>query len=310
MRLSERNAIIERMFDLFGGPPEGWEPIPDDVLAELPCLDETDPAPAGISPAIGHPDELVWQALDRRLGVETLPLITAAPLTDLSPAALSLTLRRLDELSAHLEAAKARVTALIAGPEPVTEAARREDFSAHEISVATRTSVYAADARIRLARDLAGRLSASAAALEAGRMTYSQAVALSDATAQLSDDVTGEVEAAMLKFCHRQSLGNFKAALRGWVARKDPDFTKKARAERREAVFDHRVTGDGCGELFIRGPLEITHQIAMALTAYAANTKAEQGGTAAQRELAGLRDMVEHYLASPGAANSTAGYPS
>ena len=37
----------------------------------------------------------------------------------------------------------------------------------------------------------------------------------------------------------------------------------------------------------------------MALTAYAAKTKPELEGTAAQRKLAGLRDITETYLASP-----------
>jgi hypothetical protein len=37
----------------------------------------------------------------------------------------------------------------------------------------------------------------------------------------------------------------------------------------------------------------------MALTAYAAKTKPELGGTAAQRKLAGLRDLTDRYLDSP-----------
>jgi hypothetical protein len=132
-------------------------------------------------------------------------------------------------------------------------------------------------------------------------MTYPQAIALSEATRQLPDEVTAEIETGMLRFCHRQSLAHFRNALRGWVARKDPNYTRKATAERREPVVEHRATDDGCGELFIRGPLEITTQISMALTAYAAKTKATLGGSAAQRKLAGLRDMIETYLGTPAA---------
>jgi hypothetical protein len=102
----------------------------------------------------------------------------------------------------------------------------------------------------------------------------------------------------VLIYCHRQDLTLFKAALRRWLAKLDPGFIPRATAARTECVVEHTANGDGTGELFIRGPLEITTAISMALTAYAAKTRAEQGGTAAQRKLAGLRDIIDTFLGS------------
>jgi hypothetical protein len=50
----------------------------------------------------------------------------------------------------------------------------------------------------------------------------------------------------------------------------------------------------------VRGPLEVTVGIDLALTAYAAKTKPTLGGTTHQRKLAGLREMTETYLSGPG----------
>jgi hypothetical protein len=139
------------MFDLFGaGPPEDWEPIPDAVRAELEPPDIVDP-PVGMTPAIADPDDLVWQAFGRSLGVQTLPLVSAIGFDALSEQGRSVALRRVEELLAHLSAVKAELTAVIAGPSPTNPDLRHEDFSAHEVSVATRTSVYAADDQISFA---------------------------------------------------------------------------------------------------------------------------------------------------------------
>ena len=287
------------MFDLFGeGPPEDWEPIPASVFAEIgPWGDEED-LPAGLVPVSSGPDDLVWQALSRSLGADTLPLLTATPYEALTDQGRSLALRRLDELSAHLEAVKAELTGLIAGPKPATAQPLRDEFSAHEVSVATRCSVYAADAKIAFARDLAGRLTATLEAMHRGEITWAQARALSEATCHLDVDTAREIEAKLLRFCHRQDLSLFKASLRRWLAKLDPEFTPRATAARKECMVEHTANGDGTGELFLRGPLEITAAIHTALTGYAATTKPQLGGTAAQRKLAGLRDVIDRYLGS------------
>jgi hypothetical protein len=159
--------------------------------------------------------------------------------------------------------------------------------------------VYAADAQIGFARDLAERLQATAAAMADGRITERQARALSEATCHLDVDVAREIEAKLLQFSHRQDLTLFRGSLRRWLAKLDPEFTARATTARAECVVEHTAGDDGTGELYVRGPLEITTAVSMALTAYAAKTRPDLGGTAPQRKLAGLRDLTDRYLASP-----------
>jgi hypothetical protein len=289
------------MFEMVGyGPPVEWEPIPDAVFDEIGQWPDDD-LPAGLVPFSTGSDDLVWQALSCALGASTLSLLAATPFDALSDQARSLALRRVDELSAHVEALKAELTAAIAGPAPASARERRDDFSPHEVSVATRCSAYAADAKIEMARDLSSRLTATLEAMHRGEITWQQARALSEATCHLDVALAREIESKMLVYCHRQDLTLFKAGLRRWLAKLDPDFVPRATAAREECVVDHTASADGTGELFIRGPLEITTAINMALTAYPAKTRAGCGGTAAQRKLARLRDVIDSYLGSAGA---------
>ena len=117
------------------------------------------------------------------------------------------------------------------------------------------------------------RLTATLEAMHRGEITWAQARALSEGTCHLDVDTAREVEAKLLRFCHRQDLSLFKASLRRWLAKLDPEFTPRATAARKECVVEHTANGDGTGELFLRGPLEITAAIHTALTGYAATSK-------------------------------------
>jgi hypothetical protein len=134
-----------------------------------------------------------------------------------------------------------------------------------------------------------------------GRITHLQARALSQATCHLDVDVAREIEAKLLVYSWRQDLPKFKQSLKRWLAKLDPDWTVKAEAERRSCIVEHSANDDGTGELFVRGPLEITTAISMALTAQAAKIRDVLGGTAAQRKLAAMRDMVDRFLGEPDA---------
>jgi hypothetical protein len=278
--------------------PEEWEPIP---AGELSSLGDWDfPLAAGESPSVpAGLDELVHQAQLEPLGANTLALIAATPPQLLSDEARSLGLQTLTMLAGHIEAVRAEFTVAIAGPKPKGLSERLEDYSAHEIAMATKTSVYAADHQIWFARDLADRLGATAEAMRRGEVNLAQARALSEATTHLDVAIARAVESKLLRFAFRQNVTAFRAALRRWVAKLDPDFAPRAEAARKECVVEHTAQDDGTGDLYIRGPLEITTAISMALTAYAARTKETLGGTVGQRKLAGLRDWAEAYLASP-----------
>lgn len=281
---------IERMFE--GIDPAEWEPIPANVLGEIGGWDIPDVAGEPVAVPAGL-DDLIHEAQLRPLGVETLPLLLATPPELLSDQGRSLGLQVLTRLSRTIDAVRTEFTAAIAGPPPVTARERLDDFAAHEVAVATLCSVYAADRQIWLARDLAGRLTATAEAMRRGEISLQQATALSEATGKLDVEVARAIEARVLRNSHRQDLRLFKAALLRWVAKLDPDFTKRAKEARAEVEVQHRAFEDGTGLLSIRGPLEITTTIHMAMTAHAAKTKDELGGTIDQRKLAGLRDWAE-----------------
>jgi hypothetical protein len=225
-------------------------------------------------------------------------LLTATPFELLSEEGRSLSLRRMTEYAAYVEGLKAELTALIAGPVPASLHEARDDFSAHEIAVATKSSVYAADRQIALARDLVSVLRATGAAMRAGDVTAAQALALHDTTGQLPVEVARAIEARVLRRAAIQSLRNFKASLARAAAALDPDFVKRSKEARAEVEVTHTAFGDGVGQLYVRGPLEITTAIHMALTAYAAKTKDSLGGTVDQRKLAAVRDWAEIDLAS------------
>jgi hypothetical protein len=296
----ERSLAEPSPFDSEPYPP--FEPPDANLVDEAEMWDTPDPAlldhdlPIDDPEWEPHPDDLVVVARQAGLGPHTLALLTARPITELSPSARSLALARLTELQSYVEALRLRLVAAIAGPEPATLAERQDDFSPHEVAVASKTSVYAADTTIALARDLSGRLRATARAMSEGSVTAAQARVLSEGTAHLDPELTAEIEGNLLKYSHRQSLAAFRASLRRWLAKKDPAWTTKAERERREVVVHHQPRDDGTGELFLRAPLEITSVIDQALQVCAARSKPELGGTTDQRKLAALRDWADGLL--------------
>ncbi|HWB66578.1 MAG TPA: DUF222 domain-containing protein [Mycobacteriales bacterium] len=307
-------------------PPPDWEPIPDEVFAELgspPWLedqaaaeDEAEP-PASDSESVSDDepetsdriqcndaDRFVLEALGGPVGAQTLGLLTVTPFGELSAAGRTHALQQLERLGNQLEAVKLELIAAIAGPEPGPDAAgreggRSEDYAAHEIALATTCSVYAAEVKVHVARELAARRPATAAAMARGEISYPQVRALCEASYALDEQTAAQLEAAVIDGAAVQSLAEFKASLTRWAARLDPDWTTNATTARRDCAVEHTAGPDGTGELFVRGPLEITTPISMTLTRYAATHRDTLGGTLAQRKLAGLRELAERYLDSP-----------
>jgi Domain of unknown function (DUF222) len=300
------------MFEWIGGTPRDWnpgdwnpgdwEPIPDDLLAELPPL-PVDGLPDGVDLAyIESCDRIVDYAVAIGPRGPALSLLTSVSPEMLTEAARSIALSQLTEITAHIESARHEMVVAIAGPRPATKSQRRnENFASHEVSVATTSSVYAADSMIALARDLATVLRASRDAMAAGKLSLAQARTLHHATSHLSADVAQLIEARVLRRAHLQSTGNFSRSVTRAAAALDPDWTARAKSARAAAVVSHTAGPDGMGELFIRGPLEMTTAINMALTAFAARTKDTLGGTVDQRKLATLRDWAEAAVAAPDA---------
>ena len=275
-------------------PPDlgDYEPVPDEVWREfhrtVPCWDDWAHIPAL--------DKPVEEAVELPLGAHTLRLLQETPVSLMSPQAKVQALRRSRELISHIEAFCAELTASIAGPTPADP---REDWGAHEVAAASKCSVYAADRQVATARQLHSRLTATKTAMAEGRITSLQARELCEETAHLTDELALAIEARMLKYSHRQDLPKFKAALRRWLSRLDPDFALRALRARSDVSVEHFANNDGTGVLSIRGPLEKTALIDTALHAYATATKPAKGGTADARKLDGLVEWAETYLTSP-----------
>ncbi|HVW79534.1 MAG TPA: DUF222 domain-containing protein [Mycobacteriales bacterium] len=276
-------------------PPDlgDWEPIPQEVWEEIERT-----APDWMDGGLAFSDQPVDDACRLPLGQHTYPLLKMTPVDEMSSTAKAWALKRTRDLISHLEAFCAELTASLAGPTP---ADRREDWGPYDVAAATRSSIYSADRQVAFARDLASRLTATRAAMSEGRCTLGQARALSEGVAHLPDDVAQEIESRLLKFAHRQDLTKFKASLRRWLARLDPNFVTRSKAARAEVIVEHHDLGDGVGELLIRGPLERTAIIDLAMRAYAKATKPALGGAAANRKLAALVQWAEDYLTSPAA---------
>lgn len=240
----------------------------------------------------------VWLAEQMGPTGEALNLLAGVRPDALSESARVSALAQLTAIGAHFESVRARFTEAVAGPAPEDP---REDWGAHEVAVASRCSVYGADRQIFFSRELSGRLRATLAALEVGRISYAQARMMAEALAHLDDDIAQQIEEKMLRFAFRQDLTKFKIALRRWIARLDPTFIPRSKAARADARCEHSALDDGTGEIYLRGPLELTALIDTALTAYASSSKALHGGTVGTRKLAGLVQWAESYLCAPDA---------
>jgi hypothetical protein len=267
-------------------PYEEWASLPPISGAGLP--------PGVTAEYVDSCDRLIDRAIAIGPSAAALGWLTSVPAEALGEEARSKALAQLTGIAAHVSAVSSEYTVAIAGPEPTKPQSRLDQsYAAHEVSVATRTSVYAADHLISMSRDLTTVLQQTGAAMRRGDITQQQARALHLATMSLPADVARAIEERVLKFAYRQSLTLFRASLRRWLAKLDPTFTERSRVARAAVEVSHTAHDDGTGQIYICGPLEITTAIHMAMTAHAVKTKDELGGTVGQRKLAGLRDWAE-----------------
>jgi hypothetical protein len=217
-------SIFEHVFDSRGAvlltppgwdepaPPDygDWEPIPAEVWAELEAAVPFW-ADGGDIPFADKPIE---DAMRAPLGAHTWRLLNETAVGDLSDVAKAWALKRSGELISRIEGLRAELIAALAGPKPSDPA---EDWAAHDVAVAAKCSLPAAQRKIAYARALHGRLAATREALLAGRITERQATLLAEETAHLTDEDALKVQARMLKYCHRQDFPKFAASLRRWI---------------------------------------------------------------------------------------------
>ncbi|MBA2389598.1 MAG: DUF222 domain-containing protein [Geodermatophilaceae bacterium] len=126
------------------------------------------------------------------------------------------------------------------GPDPQPEQVCVPDWCREELAAALSLSGFQAQARLDLARDLAGRLPGTAAALRAGNVTAGKAAIIAKAVRVLSDEHAAAVEAAVLPEAARQTPGELHRALARAVLEADPEGAAERAAD---AVERRRVTG-------------------------------------------------------------------
>lgn len=188
--------------------------------------------------------------------------------------------------------AEAQELRLIAGMVRDTNPAEAE-FVADEIACALRLAPSVVAAKLQLAEALAGVLSATLTALEAGTITSRHAQILADGVHVLTDDLARRVESQVLPGAARQSPAAFRAAVQRAVLAVDP---REAEERHRAAREDRRVcvtpVADGMAELWALLPADGAATVLAALNARVASKTADDERTADQRRADALVDLA------------------
>src|SRR3954451_15319764 len=161
-----------------------------------------------------------------------------------------------DAMVGRTVAVQIAATSAVGGPADVVRV-EAERLAAGELAAALRLGTGAADSLVFVADALARRLSATAAAVASGAVSWAKASTLAYATATLDTTQARAVEAKVLPFAAPRTPARHRDACRRWVARIDP---AGAAERRRTAQADIRLVathhGAGMGELFAAMPSE------------------------------------------------------
>lgn len=242
--------------------------------------------------------------------VELLRSLVAAPpgavviaqLADLDRARLdgegrTLLLQAWERQSRWVAAQEYAALAAAAGPPAECE---EDDWAAEKVAVALRLSPTTAQRRIDVARRLGDPLTATAQALESGRISRWHATAMTEETAELAPGLACAVEARVLPRAERQTPGQFRRAVRRAVATADPILVEaKYAAEVGDrfvrcypedsgmAVVEARLSADGAAALMA------------AVTALAGRWDGQDGRNIEVRRADALVDMAHAVLNDP-----------
>src|SRR3954453_14768849 len=161
-----------------------------------------------------------------------------------------------DAMVGRTVAVQVAATSAVGGPRDVVRI-EAERLAAGKIAAALRLGTGAAEGLVFVADALARRLSATAAAVASGAVSWAKAATLAYATASLDTPAARAVEAKGLPFAATRPPAQHRDACRRWVDRIDPDG---AAERRRQARSDVRLVathhGAGMGELFAAMPSE------------------------------------------------------
>lgn len=149
-----------------------------------------------------------------------------------------------------------RQLSAVGGPTDVVRI-EAERLTAAEVASALRLGTGAADSLVFVADTLARRLAMTAAAVEAGDVTWGKAATLAHATALLDTPKARAVEAKVLPAAANRTPAQHGDACRRWVDRIDPASADERRRQRQSdirLIATHH--GSGMGQLFAVMPSE------------------------------------------------------
>ena len=261
---------------------------------------ETSGQPPSLSDVLDAPGEVAVWAAGARPGPDVVELLSM-----LDPAAVGSD-QRVDLLVgverqlAWLHAVQQRVLASLDADPLGIGADPDEDWTREQVGAALRLAPATADRRLTVARQLRGRLPATAAALAAGEISYLHAVKLAEAVKDFDTEVAGAVEARVLPRAGSQTVGQFAASVERAVLRCDPRTAERRHAE---AVQQRRVSitpaRDGMAAMWALLPAEGATLIGCVLDSLASVKGAEDERSCDQRRADALVDVFARVLGDP-----------
>ncbi|MFJ8024358.1 DUF222 domain-containing protein [Streptomyces sp. NPDC096311] len=252
-------------------------------------------------------DEWAARLRDQPPSAETAAALDALDIGQLSPRGRIDVLAVLEQHMSWLQAKQVDVLAAIAAhtdntSDPTEVPASGEDFDAQllatwdcateEVACALRLANITAGQRLATATLLQTRHQATLGLLAGGQISYPQARTLADQCRVLSDEVTGQVEAAMLTKMPSQAAGQTMVSVRHQIHRADPDGAEHRHAQRnRERKTLCYQQDDGMALFGAILPAQQTAAMEQAVSTHAA-TYTDDDRTLDQKRADALYDLV------------------
>ncbi|MEP6464273.1 MAG: DUF222 domain-containing protein [Frankiaceae bacterium] len=190
----------------------------------------------------------------------------------------------------RVAALQARQVAAVAASAAARAGSPLAEFVPVELGFVLRLSPNAAQDRLHVAGELAGRLRETLRLLAAGGLDYYRARCVVDAVAGLDDDTAAAVQARVLPNATERTATQLKAALRRAVLAMDPAGAERRHAAaRRERRVEFRPAADGMAWLNVTAPADDAALVYSALDGLA---RAARRSPAESRTLDQLRADV------------------
>ena len=152
-------------------------------------------------------------------GPESIAFLSSLDIGALDDEAALLLMQAWERQARWVAARGQRILAKVAGPRPANF---DEDWAREQVAVTMGVAPSTAKNRLEVARQLAGPLTETAAALERAEISAMHAVVLVEETATVADPVAIAVQARVLPSAGRRTVSQLRRAVRRAIAVVDP----------------------------------------------------------------------------------------